>query len=247
MANDGTGSRPQVSDHLVGTPPGIGDPGIVESQPVTRIRAGLPPITDSGVATARGVLSGRPMVRAMLRVESSRFAQRLATALRPVASAVTRSKERADLLRGRWLGHALHPVVVVGPLGLWAGATVLDLFAGSWARGAARRLVGAGVLAAVPAAVTGLAEFATLRDPADRVAAAHATTNTVALLMQLQSFRARGRGAPLKGIAWSLAGNTVASIGGSLGGHLALARHVASRHPEFGAPEYHDLAADGDR
>src|SRR5690606_19186764 len=80
------------------------------------------------------------------------------------------------LMRGEWLGHALHPLMTDIPIGCWSSASVLDLIGGRAARPAARRLVGLGVLAALPTAATGLVELASVEDRRlRRVGAVHAS------------------------------------------------------------------------
>ena len=67
-----------------------------------------------------------------------------------------RSRDRSsDVLRGTWLDHPLHPMLTDLPIGFWTSAWVLDIVGGEKDRDAARRLIGAGVLCAVPAAFDG--------------------------------------------------------------------------------------------
>ena len=54
------------------------------------------------------------------------------------------------MLRGEWLGHALHPTLTDVTLGTWTSATLLDLFGGRDSSAAAQRLIGTGLLAAGP-------------------------------------------------------------------------------------------------
>ena len=145
-----------------------------------------------------------------------------------VAARVARSPV-GPFLRGRPLGHALHPLMTDVPIGCWTSAALLDLFGGSHGRVAARRLIGFGVLSALPTAVTGLAELGTV-DPDDRatsrVATVHAGLNTVALLAYARSWSSRRKERQVRGMLWSLAGAGVASAAGHLGGHLAFARGI---------------------
>jgi uncharacterized membrane protein len=130
-----------------------------------------------------------------------------------------------NALRGDWLGHALHPVLTDLPLGCWTAAAVLDLTAWRRGRQAAQRLVGVGILLAVPTAASGLAEFATLRDRRSRrVAAVHAAGNIVALGAYVASWRARRRGHQVVGAAASMLGGLLAVGTGYLGGHLSFVR-----------------------
>src|SRR3712207_8043074 len=62
-----------------------------------------------------------------------------------------------DLLHGTWLGHPLHPVLVQVPVGTWASAGFLDAIPPL--RPAATVLIGTGVAPAVPAALSGAADW----------------------------------------------------------------------------------------
>lgn len=77
---------------------------------------------------------------------------------RPLAGAVgkaTSGKAAKNLLSGTFLGHPLHPLLTDLPIGTWVSAASLDLLGGSRSSGAARRLTGLGVLAAMPTAAAG--------------------------------------------------------------------------------------------
>src|SRR4051794_28387482 len=65
-----------------------------------------------------------------------------------------------DALAGVPLGHAGHPLLTDLPIGTWTSATLLDVFGGDDARGAANTLIGAGILASLPAAASGLNDWA---------------------------------------------------------------------------------------
>lgn len=143
-------------------------------------------------------------------------------------------------LRGHWIGHAVHPFMTDLPLGCWTAASILDLVGGRAARPAARRLTGIGLLGAVPTALTGLVEFDRLEaQPTRRVATAHAVGNSIALGFQLLSWRARRKQRHARGVAWGLAGNSVAAAAGFLGGHMAFADGVGvgRRTPQDERPE----------
>lgn len=154
-------------------------------------------------------------------------------ALRPVADALVADDARRDLLLGRQLGHAAHPLLTDAPIGAWASAVLLDLVGGSQSRAAAQRLVGIGVLSAVPTALTGLAEWSHLGRRDARVGVAHAAGNSVALGLFSASWIARRKGHHAKGVALGLAGVAAVSVSGFLGAHLAIARNVNSRDVEF--------------
>lgn len=148
------------------------------------------------------------------------------------------------VLDGGWLGHSLHPLLTDLPIGCWTSAALVDLVGGHSGRIVARRLIGMGVLAALPTAASGLVEFATIgRDdvPSRRVAAVHALTNSAALTFYARSWQVRRRGHHVRGIAWSAAAATLASAAGHLGGHLVLVRGIGRGHR--GAPVVEESAS----
>ncbi len=158
-------------------------------------------------------------------------AKALDPAVEAVAGAVhtvlARGKVK-DALHGTWLGHQLHPMLIAGPIGLWSGALLLDLTAGEQGRDAARRLVGAGVLAVAPTAASGLADWSELgsaRRP-KRVGLVHAAANTATAVLFGASWLARRRGDHARGRTLALAGAGGLAVGGYLGGHLSYAQGV---------------------
>lgn len=180
--------------------------------------------------------TSNPLVRAARTVEGTTSLDSVDRAVRPVAAALISNPTARGILHGHWLGHAVHPLMTDVPLGMWMSASVLDLVGGKGSAPAARRLVGAGLLAALPTAVTGAAEWAAVDEQRDRrTGLVHAAANTVALGFYAASWRARGRGAHARGAGLALAGALAAGVGGFLGGHLIEARKVSSRNPVFDA------------
>lgn len=125
-----------------------------------------------------------------------------------------------DALSGTWLGHALHPMLTDLPIGFWTSAMVLDLLGGRKGRKAADLLVTLGIVSALPAAATGLSDFADTAGSERRVGVVHAAANTAALTFYLLSRRARRKGRRTRGVALGLLGGGAATVGGYLGGHL---------------------------
>jgi uncharacterized membrane protein len=167
-------------------------------------------------------------------IEQARALDVLSKVYRPLSRVVTGTPGRRDLLQGTWLGHALHPLLTDLPIGFWTSANTLDLIGGRPARPAAELLTALGVVTAVPTAITGLAEYAALETDRDRrTANVHAVGNAVAVWCYAGSWVARRRGRWATGVALGLAGASVASVAGYLGGHLAAGRQVATRHPAF--------------
>ena len=130
-----------------------------------------------------------------------------------------------DLLTGTWLGHPAHPTLVMIPIGSWTSASLIDLAAGGRSTPGARRLVGIGVLSALPSALSGLADWADTAGSEQRVGVTHAALNTVAVALYGASWWARRRPGPA-GPVLALAGMAVATGAGFLGGHLAYEQGV---------------------
>lgn len=137
------------------------------------------------------------------------------------------------VLRGEWLGHALHPVLTDLPIGMFTATSVLDVFGGTESRGAAQRLLGVGLLGAAPTAVTGWAEWVRAERPAQRVGVAHAALNVASLALYAGSWAARRGGRHGLGTVLAAGGASFLGAAAYLGGHLTTVRKVSSRHPAF--------------
>ncbi|MCV7278779.1 DUF2231 domain-containing protein [Mycolicibacterium flavescens] len=125
-------------------------------------------------------------------------------------------------LRGSWLGHPTHPLMVTLPIGAWMSSAVLDLVFKD--REAARRLIAIGLAATPPAVLAGLAEFPTLGRRQRRVGLLHAAGNAVGAAAFLIAYRKYKRGRIGAARAFSVLGLTAVSVGGALGGHLSYAQ-----------------------
>ena len=137
------------------------------------------------------------------------------------------------LLRGDWLGHAVHPLLTDVPIGAWACTSLIDLVGGRQSRPAATRLLALGLAAAIPTAVTGAAEWVTTTGANRRVGVVHGVINLSAFGLYFASLVARRHGRHWRGVGLGLLGGTTATVGGYLGGHLAIARKVGSSDPAF--------------
>lgn len=124
-----------------------------------------------------------------------------------------------DILHGEPLGHPAHPVAVLVPAGAWISAAVLDFMPGQ--SRAARALVGFGILGAIPAAASGIADWSLLKRKQQRVGIVHWAANLTAVALYSASYLQRRRGKELSGKILGLAGLGVVSASGYLGGHLA--------------------------
>ena len=173
------------------------------------------------------------LVRWTLRLEDAAALDTPVHVLEPSVRALFGTGTRASVLRGDWLGHAVHPLLTDVVIGTWTSATLLDLFGGRDSSAAAQRLIGTGLLAAGPTAWTGWAEWSAAGSRDKRVGLVHAVTNGLAIGTYSASWIARQRGRRGAGVRLALAGAAISGVGAYLGGHLAAARKVSSRHPGY--------------
>ena len=150
-----------------------------------------------------------------------------------------------DALNGVWLGHPLHPVLVQVPAGAWLSASILDFTAGG--QKAARQLVAAGLVAAVPAAVAGAADWSEQHEQQMRVGVVHAAGNIVASSLYGASLLSRG---PRLSRVLRLAGLAAVSASGLLGGHISFRLAGGANHaeevPHLVKPGWHHLMTSAD-
>lgn len=153
-----------------------------------------------------------------------------------------------NVLSGTWLGHQLHPVLTDLPIGAWMMASALDCISGPEGAREARRLVGLGVLAAVPAAATGASDWSDTYGGSQRIGLVHALSNVTAAGLQGTSWVARSRGHRHLGIGLSATGLAVVSLASYLGGHLSYAMGVGVNHTAFqpDVEQWKDVAARAD-
>ncbi len=99
-----------------------------------------------------------------------------------------------SLLHGTWLGHPLHPAITDVPIGAWLLAVIFDIVwlaspdVNSWAARGAEIAVLIGILAAIAAAVTGLADWSDSYGAERTVGLYHAGLNSLALILYIISF-----------------------------------------------------------
>lgn len=158
-------------------------------------------------------------------IEKSRLAGGLADLLSFAAAAIARGPASGD----HPLGHTVHPVLTDLPLGCWTSATLVDMVGGTGGRQAATRLVGIGLVTALPTAFTGLLDWSALEGGDRRVGAVHALGNDIAIGLFVASLVARPRGRHGSGVRLALLGNLASASAGYLGGHLALSRATSDR------------------
>jgi nitrite reductase/ring-hydroxylating ferredoxin subunit/uncharacterized membrane protein len=143
------------------------------------------------------------------------------------AARLIRPGKLRDALHGVWLGHPLHPVLVQVPVGAWLSASILDLVRGD--ERAARLLVATGLIAAVPAALAGTADWSEQHEQQMRVGIVHAAGNVVALGLYGASLAPRD---PRLSRTLRLAGLAAVSASGLLGGHVSFRLAGGANHAE---------------
>lgn len=164
--------------------------------------------------------------KAVRRLEKAEALDKAAKPLSSVVKRMVRPRLVRNLLSGTNLGHPLHPALTDVPIGAWTMAGLLDAAGGPDAEPAADLLVTAGVVAAVPTAVTGLNDWSDTIGPERRVGLVHASSNTAALTLYAASLVARARGDRRRGKALGFAGFGVLVVSAYLGGHLTFVKGV---------------------
>jgi nitrite reductase/ring-hydroxylating ferredoxin subunit/uncharacterized membrane protein len=159
--------------------------------------------------------------------DSATFDNAIEPARRAVQAAL-RPQALKDLLHGTWLGHPLHPVLVQVPVGSWTSAGLLDAI--PRLRPAATVLIGTGVAAAIPAAMSGAADWSEQGKGVQRLGALHAMGNTAALGLYVGSLVARARGRDGLGRVLSYAGLGLATGSAAVGGHMSYAQASGASH-----------------
>jgi uncharacterized membrane protein len=142
-------------------------------------------------------------------------------------------KRLLDLLKGKWLGHPLHPILAHVPMAMWPGALIFDLLSQFQIGGNAMvRLsfyaIGFGLAAALLAAPTGLVDWTGIKKekPAWKIGLYHMALNlfvtllfAVNLALRWQTFREASQVDPIPLLLSSV--GTLILIGSAyLGGRM---------------------------
>jgi len=144
-------------------------------------------------------------------------------------------------------GHPIHPMIVPFPIGLWVFSLIADgiyIWRGNpvWAHYIAFYTLLGGIIGAALAAVPGLIDWLSIKDPkVVKMANWHARLNVIALLIFSASFYLRTTsGSELVGgsypfpVALSVLGVILISISGYLGGEMVFKHGVAVDRPPGG-------------
>ena len=150
-----------------------------------------------------------------------------------------------NVLNGVWLGHPLHPVLAQAAVGAWTSASIVDLVAGD--EEAARLLTGAGLAAAAPAVLAGLADWSEQHEQQLRVGLIHALANASGSGLYVASLAARS---PRRSRVLRLAGLALVSASASLGGYISFRLAGGANHaeavPHLVRPGWHYLMVSSD-
>ena len=125
------------------------------------------------------------------------------------------------------LGHPIHPMLIVFPIGLLGMSVIFDLIGAAtgdylWS-GMAYYMIGAGLLSGLAAAIFGVIDWLGLPSDtrAKRVGLRHAISNAAALGLFFWSWRLRYDAPPAAAAYWlSALGMAMLLVGGWLGGEL---------------------------
>ena len=159
-------------------------------------------------------------------VEKAEALDQVSTTVKPIFEKALPAGDVRNFFAGTWLGHPLHPLLTDVPIGAWTSATVLDLLGGKATRKAADRLIGLGVLAALPTAAAGAADWIDTWGGTQRIGVAHAAGNVTAVALFALSYSSRKRGHRIRGVMLSLAAMGLATASAYLGGHLSFRKGV---------------------
>jgi hypothetical protein len=169
----------------------------------------------------------------------------LGDAINSASHVLQRPRLIGNLLRGTWMGSPQHPGIVWIPSGLSLAAGLLALRPDH--ETAARSMVIASLASMPVAAATDIAEAGSVRRRGRRIAALHATLNTVGGGLQAVSV-ARGRGGVSR--PWLYAGLATQMVAAMWGRHLAYnyrAELVAPLEPVVDVRADHDRGEDHER
>ncbi|KRE59358.1 hypothetical protein ASG92_22825 [Arthrobacter sp. Soil736] len=162
--------------------------------------------------------------RLMGKLERAESLDGAVRAISPLAQRLVANGRLRSVLHGDATGLPLHVILTDVPFGAWFMAQYLDLFPDEGSQRAATRLVGLGVVAAAPTALSGWAEWALADRATRRVGIVHAGANGVAVLIFLGSWTARRRGRRRLGVRLARVGGLVLIVGGFLGGYMGSSR-----------------------
>lgn len=183
--------------------------------------------------------------RGISRLERAQRLDPVADRAAAIVSKCLSGRQSRTILSGTHLGHPLHPALVSLPIGSWLAALYLDATGHNAAAG---RLIGLGLVAAAPTAVTGANDWAYTTGAERRVGFAHAIANYAGVGLFACSWWARRRHHQSTGVLAAVGGAMVVGLAGWLGAHLSYARGVGVDTTAFqvAPPTWTDVIQDDD-
>ena len=141
-----------------------------------------------------------------------------------------------DLLKGKWLGHPLHPLLVHVPMALWPAALLFDLlsragFGGNAMVRTSFFAIAFGLAVALLAVPTGIVDWSGIKreKPAWKIGLWHMLLNAVVLVLFAINFTLRlgnyreAALVPVAPLVLSIAGTLVLVVSAYLGGRMVYA------------------------
>lgn len=148
------------------------------------------------------------------------------------------------LLHGTWLGHPLHPAITDVPIGAWLLAVIFDIVwlvspaASVWAARGAEVAVIVGILGAIGAAVTGLADWSDSYGAERTVGLYHAGLNSLALILFIISAALRlgtSDGGSVAAVILDIVGVVSVLVAAYLGGDMVFGKGTGVNHTAWEA------------
>ncbi|KIS28394.1 hypothetical protein TV39_05170 [Arthrobacter sp. SPG23] len=162
--------------------------------------------------------------RLMRRIEQLEVLDPAVRFAEPKAGRLVQNERVRSFLHGDATGIPLHGILTDVPFGAWFMAMFLDLYPDEGTQRAATRLMGLGVVSAVPTALSGWAEWSLAGRGTQRVGVVHAGLNGAAVLIFAGSWAARLRGRHRFGVGLARLGALVTIAAAFLGGYMGSAR-----------------------
>jgi uncharacterized membrane protein len=141
-----------------------------------------------------------------------------------------------DLLKGKWLGHPLHPILVHMPMALWPAALAFDLLSlagigGNLMVRTSFFAIGAGLAVALLAVPTGIVDWSGIKPekPAWKIGLWHMALNAVVLILFAINFVLRlgtyreSMTISVAPLTLSIVGTLVLFVSAYLGGRMVYA------------------------
>jgi nitrite reductase/ring-hydroxylating ferredoxin subunit/uncharacterized membrane protein len=149
-----------------------------------------------------------------------------------------------SLLHGTWLHHPLHPAITDIPIGAWFLAACFDVLwlaapgANAWAARGAQALMLVGVVAALAAAVSGMADWSDSYGAERRVGLYHGALNLLAEVLYILSAILRyqvGSGESVAGAVIGFVGLVAVLVAAYLGGDMVFGKGTGVNHTAWEA------------